>query len=193
MMRRLLITLPALLLGWLFVTQGSLALGSSPVEARHFAYTYDVPAYTYDALAELSPTRAKVVSAENQIGPKAVSLMGRARVRVSGVAAETAEEASILPQQLHHFATNKNSVYTPQMQGIADRYGLDLDGSWNKELMAHLGRHPNAYHEFVLDGMRTAAREAGTDLAKFLELFEQYVKQPVMDNPELLRRSGWEQ
>lgn len=86
---------------------------------------------------------------------------------------------------------NNGAGHTPQMQSIADRYGLDLDGSWNQELMAHLGRHPNAYHEFVLDGMRTAAREAGTDRTKFLELFDQYVKQPVIDNPGLLRRSGW--
>lgn len=63
--------------------------------------------------------------------------------------------------QVHHFATNKNSVYTPRLQQIADRYGLGLDEPWNKELLPHLGRHPNAYHEFVTSGMETAAREAG--------------------------------
>lgn len=100
-------------------------------------------------------------------------------------------EAESLPMQMHHFATNKNSVFTPRIQSIADRYGLDLDEAWNKELMPHLGRHPNAYHEFVLDGMELASREAGGDTAKFLELFDQYVRQPVLDNPELLRSSGW--
>jgi hypothetical protein len=106
-------------------------------------------------------------------------------------ATEVGGRALELPQQLHHFATNKNSVFTPRMQSIADRYGLELDGVWNREVMAHLGRHPNAYHEFVLDGMEVAAREAGPDPAKFLELFEQYVKDPVRSNPELLRKSGW--
>jgi hypothetical protein len=56
------------------------------------------------------------------------------------------------------------------MQAIADRYGLRLADAWNTELMPHLGRHPNAYHEFVLDGMETAARQAGSNQAKFLEL-----------------------
>ena len=93
MIRRLLITLPALLLGWLIVTQGSLALGSPPAEAGYVAYTYDGAAYAYDALAELSPTSARVVTAENQIGPEATTLMGNARVRASGVAANSGVDA----------------------------------------------------------------------------------------------------
>ena len=96
------------------------------------------------------------------------------------------------PRQVHHFATNKNSVYTPQMKKIADRYGLDLDDVWNKELLPQQGRHPNAYHEFVERSMQQAAEEAGDDAAKFLQLFEEYVKKPVRQNPNLLRRKGWE-
>lgn len=78
------------------------------------------------------------------------------------------------------------------MAAIVSRYGLDLDDSWNKALMPHQGRHPNAYHEFVLDGMRTASKEAGSDREEFLSLFDLYVKQPVIANPELLRKSGWQ-
>lgn len=78
------------------------------------------------------------------------------------------------------------------MKDIADRYGIDLDEVWNKELLPHLGRHPNDYHEFTLRGMKQAAREAGAYKEKFLELFEKYVKEPVRRNPDLLRRSGWE-
>lgn len=35
----------------------------------------------------------------------------------------------------------------PQLEEIANRYGLDLDDAWNKDLLPHQGRHPNAYHE----------------------------------------------
>lgn len=96
-----------------------------------------------------------------------------------------------LPLQVHHFATNKHSIYTKQMDEIAQKFNLDLDGEWNKQLLEHLGRHPNKYHEFVLDGMQQAASEAGKDVNKFLKLFDQYVKQPVIENPELLRKAGW--
>lgn len=58
--------------------------------------------------------------------------------------------------------------------------------------LPHLGRHPNAYHEFVLRGMGAEAREAGAEQSKFLELFEQYVKDPIRQNPDLLRLRGWE-
>ena len=100
--------------------------------------------------------------------------------------------SSDLPYQLHHWATNKSGSYTARMEAIAKRYGLGLDDAWNKELLPHLGRHPNAYHEFVLDGMEVAAREAKGNQTKFLELFDLYVKQPVRDNPDLLRKLGWE-
>jgi hypothetical protein len=77
------------------------------------------------------------------------------------------------------------------MEAIAKRFGLDLDDLWNKAAMPHLGRHPTKYHEFVLQGMQQAAAEAGTSTAKFLELFDLYVKQPILQNPNLLHSSGW--
>jgi RHS repeat-associated protein len=95
------------------------------------------------------------------------------------------------PIQVHHFATNKHKTFTPQMERIAKRYGLDLDGDWNKMSLPHQGRHPSAYHRFVLRGMQRAAREAGKNRGRFLELFDRYVKQPIINNPDLLRRNGW--
>ncbi len=94
-------------------------------------------------------------------------------------------------EQIHHFATNKNKFFTPQMEAIARRFGLKLDEAWNKMILPHLGRHPNQYHRFVLEGMETAAQEAGKDTTKFLELFGKYVVQPIKNNPELLRKAGW--
>lgn len=104
---------------------------------------------------------------------------------------QAAKASTNLPKQIHHFATNKSKVFTPQMEGIAKQFGLDLNGAWNKGAMPHLGRHPNAYHNFVLRGMRNAANGAGGNQGTFLNLFNDYVKQPILDNPLLLRKVGW--
>jgi hypothetical protein len=79
------------------------------------------------------------------------------------------------------------------MKEIADQYGLERDEAWNKELLPHLGRHPHEYLEFALEGMKWAAREAKGDKAKFLELFEKYVKTPIRENPDMLRKKWWSQ
>lgn len=96
-----------------------------------------------------------------------------------------------LPLQLHHFASNKHSRYTPQFLKIIKEFGLDIDGSWNKMILPHLGRHPHEYHEFVLLNMQKAQAAAKGSVDEFLRLFDLYVKQPVIKNPELLRKSGW--
>ena len=120
------------------------------------------------------------------VGAGIVKLGGRVLKGVKGL------RAPKRPNQLHHFATNKGKAYTPRLKKIAEQHGLDLDDVWNKELMPHQGRHPNAYHDFVTRGMERAAREAGKDKGKFLELFDKYIKEPVRQNPDLLRKSGWE-
>ena len=100
-----------------------------------------------------------------------------------------------LPLQKHHFATDKHSFYTKKMSEIADKYGLKLDGKgaeWNMEALPHQGRHPDKYHRFVMEGMQKADLESGGSKEKFLELFDEYVKEPVRTNPDMLRKSGWE-
>ncbi len=101
------------------------------------------------------------------------------------------KEIKKLPSQIHHFATNKNQKYTPELKKIADEFSLDLDGSWNKQLLPHLGRHPDKYHNFVLREMTRASEGANGSQFEFLRLFDDYVKKPVIDNPGLLRKSGW--
>ena len=109
-----------------------------------------------------------------------------------GKAAATATQTlRSLPMQIHHFATNKSKTFTPAMEKIAEKYGLKLDDMWNKQSLPHLGRHPNAYHQFVLDGMRRSHKEARGNVDTFLSGFDKYVKQPVLNNPDLLRKSGW--
>ena len=95
------------------------------------------------------------------------------------------------PTQMHHYATNKNQTYTSQFKKITDRYGLDLAGKWNKELLPHQGRHPNAYHDFVLDQMQQIDVIADGDKNLFLELFEENIKSVIRDNPEMLYKNYW--
>lgn len=101
------------------------------------------------------------------------------------------EFLNTLPEQTHHYATNKNRTYTPEFEKIANKYGLSLDGDWNKDLLHHLGKHPNEYHDFVLEAMKCIDASACGDQATFLQLYEQYVKSIVRKKPILLRKKGW--
>ena len=103
---------------------------------------------------------------------------------------EKLDKGTTKPLQKHHYATNKSKKYTPQMENITKKYGLDLDDEWNKELLPHQGRHPNAYHDYVLDKLSTYDRLAKGDREKFLKLYEG-LKQEVRDNPDMLYKEYW--
>ena len=94
------------------------------------------------------------------------------------------------PNQVHHYATNKSKTYTPQLEEIANRYGLDLDDAWNKDLLPHQGRHPNAYHEYVLDSMKQFDNIAQGDKDLLLKLFDN-LKNNVKSNPDMLYKDYW--
>lgn len=83
------------------------------------------------------------------------------------------------PLQNHHFATDKNKKYTPKMNEIVKKYDLGLQGDWNKELLPHIGRHPNMYHEWVLDQMRLIDQMPNMNQQNFIKQFNIRVKQPV--------------
>jgi len=144
-------------------------------------------------------TGEKVSRAEGLLGLGLMVVGGKAEMAAAKTIASQAVEGGVnaaktstkLPKQIHHFATNKSKTFTPQMSQIADEFGLSLNAAWNKQALPHLGRHPNAYHNFVLDGMQKARAGAGGSQAEFLNLFNQYVKQPVIQNPGLLRKSSW--
>ncbi len=95
------------------------------------------------------------------------------------------------PNQVHHFASDKNSVYTEQFKKITDKYGLDLDGAWNKESLPHQGRHPNDYHEFILDQLNDIDAIANGNQDVFLDLYEKRIKNIIKNNPDLLYSNGW--
>ena len=90
------------------------------------------------------------------------------------------------PLQEHHYATNKNKKFTPEMEKIAQKYGLNLDNEWNKDLLPHIGRHPNAYHEWVLEQMRIIDNMLNMNQQQFINQFEIRVKQPIRNNPDML-------
>jgi cell division protein ZapA (FtsZ GTPase activity inhibitor) len=94
------------------------------------------------------------------------------------------------PEQLHHYATNKNKTYTPQFDEITQKYGLDLDDVWNKELLPHQGRHPNAYHDYVLENMKQFDNIAQGDKDIFLKLYDG-IKNNIKANPDMLYKDYW--
>ena len=61
---------------------------------------------------------------------------------------------------------------------------------WNKELMPHQGRHPYAYHDYVLDNMQKFNKIAKGDKTKFLKLYDQ-MKQKIISNPDMLYKYYW--
>jgi hypothetical protein len=95
------------------------------------------------------------------------------------------------PYQRHHYASNKSSKWTARFERITKKYNLDLDGDWNTNVLPHQGRHPDEYHNWVLEQVNQIDQIAQGNRSKFLELFELRVKQPVQNNPGMLYKDFW--
>lgn len=114
----------------------------------------------------------------------------------SGIIEETVDskyddfDIDLLPEQIHHFATNKNLRYTPQFNKIVSKYGLDLNGDWNKQLMRHRGRHPNEYHKYILNRMQIIDKNVGGNVDLFIQEFNK-LKKEISNNPYMLRKAFW--
>ncbi|MCB9823355.1 AHH domain-containing protein [Candidatus Nomurabacteria bacterium] len=96
--------------------------------------------------------------------------------------------------RVHHLASNKNSRYTHLFDQIAKKYGLSLNGKWNKMRVSskyHYSKHPTQYHDFVLDAMKAADVAADGDPAKFIKAFQSTVKGAIEANPNILNKTGW--
>ncbi|EAJ1270511.1 hypothetical protein A0Y74_07745 [Campylobacter lari] len=96
------------------------------------------------------------------------------------------------PIQTHHIATDKNKRFTKEFQKITKKYGLELDGDWNKVKMPHRGRHPNEYHEYILEKMSKIDKIARGDKNKFLKEFEK-LKEEIKNNPALLNKKYYKE
>lgn len=68
---------------------------------------------------------------------------------------------------------------------------MDLDDAWNKAPLPHQGRHPDAYHAWVLEQMQLIDQIARGDEALFLDLFDELLIQEVLEHPEMLRKAFW--
>lgn len=127
--------------------------------------------------------------------------VGKATKKVAGEVADGFKKAfkfdlqqfakgTVKPNQVHHFLTNKSKTYTKQIEKITKKYGLDLNGAWNKAPMPHQGRHANAYHDYMLEQINQIDNIAQGDKDLFIELFDQ-VKENVIDNPDMLYKEFW--
>lgn len=56
--------------------------------------------------------------------------------------------------------------------------------------MPHQGRHPNEYHEYVLESMKQFDNIAQGDKNVFLKLYEK-MKINITDNPDMLYKDYW--
>ena len=92
---------------------------------------------------------------------------------------------NVCKAEKHHFLSNKNKKYTPQFEAITNKYGLDLNKSWNiRPLTGHRGRHTNAYHEYMLDQIRSIDAIANGDKAQFLSSFNKIIDL-ISNNPAM--------
>ncbi|MED4968981.1 AHH domain-containing protein [Parageobacillus toebii] len=137
-----------------------------------------------------STSRTWMSGVEREAKGTMMNIVGNTGNRTVGKGTGGVAKGTGKPLQKHHYATNKSKKYTPQIEAITKKYGLDLDDVWNIELLPHQGRHPNAYHEYVLSNIRTFDKIAKGDKRKFLRLFEQ-LKQEIRKNPEMLYKDYW--
>ncbi|WP_207202698.1 AHH domain-containing protein, partial [Campylobacter jejuni] len=110
------------------------------------------------------------------------------RIRWEGVGGKNNQ----LPIQTHHIATDKSKRFTKEFQKIIKKYNLELDGDWNKVKMPHRGRHPNEYHEYILEKMKKIDKIARGDKNKFLKEFEK-LKEEIKNNPAILRKEYYKE
>ena len=124
-------------------------------------------------------------------GINAINNMGKMPIRNAvNTTVQNSIGSATKPIQDHHYATNKSKVYTKQFKKIADKYKLDLNDAWNREYLPHQGRHPYAYHDYVLDQMKKFDSIANGDQGVFLKLYDQ-MKQVINENPDMLYKEYW--
>ncbi|HHS6528660.1 TPA: AHH domain-containing protein, partial [Campylobacter jejuni] len=66
--------------------------------------------------------------------------------------------------------------YTPKFQEILNSYDLKLNGDWNKVKMPHRGRHPNEYHEYILEKMSKIDKIARGDVGGKIKCRKRKIK-----------------
>lgn len=91
--------------------------------------------------------------------------------------------------RIRHLTTNKSikSSYTSIFQRIFAAAGLDLNDPANiVSVEGHKGRHPKAYHDWVLNQLKSAKGAAG------LKRTLNSIAKKLQNNPEMLTKRYWE-
>ena len=94
-------------------------------------------------------------------------------------------QRNMLSSERHHVLSNKSTKYTPQYKEITYRYNMELNARENIVNMdGHRGRHTNAYHDFVLEGLTNLDSIAKGDQQLFYEGFR-VLAAYVQEHPQL--------
>jgi RHS repeat-associated protein len=155
-----------------------------------FAYCQGNPINYSDTTGYMRIIAADEGSTSSVGGGGAVELWSIYKIAQFGVNKVQQGAAKVKPTQIHHFLTDKSKVYTKQFKSVIDKYELKLNAEWNKAPMPHQGRHPNAYHDYVLQKITEFDIAAEKNVDKFLNLFEQ-LKQEIIANPDMLTKKYW--
>lgn len=87
--------------------------------------------------------------------------------------------------QRHHIIPHNNSM-SGIYKEITDKYGLDLDGDWNKiDLVHHRGAHTSNYREWILETLLEIEQIAGSSKEVFLKEFNARIRDALYKYPRL--------
>ncbi|WP_229677381.1 AHH domain-containing protein [Psychrobacillus lasiicapitis] len=83
------------------------------------------------SLADLLPSAPRTQFAmAGEVPYNVVNASGLKDQIISMAREESGVKGTTKPLQKHHYATNKSKKYTPQMENITKKYGLNLDDEW---------------------------------------------------------------
>ena len=95
-------------------------------------------------------------------------------------------------ESTHHIATNSNKKFTLIFEKIVGKYKLKLDDDWNKIQIPQNGRHPDDYHKWVQRELERIDRDAHGNTDEFLKLFDERIKKPLRENPDMIFKDYWD-
>jgi RHS repeat-associated protein len=152
----------------------------------------DIPAYDDDDFWGGLETKEEYISrirgGANEIASNIASLPLISPTR--GIRQQLKNNLVSKPIQTHHFVPWQSKKFTQQFKKITDKYGLDLDGDWNKEGLPHQGGHTKKYKQWILRTLQNIDKKAKGSKDEFLRLFEEKIKKPVRNDPSILYKEG---
>ena len=148
-----------------------------------------------EGLAAMGPTvggglLCGAVTAGGCVVVAGVGLTAEGAMVLGGTAVAGYGSATYAYIQNHHIATNKNSLWTPKMDELFKKGGLNFEDEANKlGLEGHLGRHPDSYHEWIYERLQRAIKgiNGEADIAAALRSELSTIADELKANPGLLK------